>query len=142
MVEKGFSDGKLNLNRDLEDPESAYVLLTNETLEDLLKLLYFSTFPYYLSLWGVKLYLLILYYGIVVPGTFPSSRLLLHALSVLTGLTCIVWIGINMFWCLPVSENWDVGGVHRACVAYYARAPYIVTVSMHAGTEILSQYDF
>ncbi|KAK6336095.1 hypothetical protein TWF696_001663 [Orbilia brochopaga] len=137
MVTEGFGGRRLNLHHNRNDPDTAYRRLEKGRLQLLLKLLFFSTLPYYFSLWGVKIYLLTLYYKIVIPSLLPTQRLLLHVLSALVGATCVVWIFLNMFWCVPTSKNWEVSETHRACLAYFARVPYITSVSMHVGTELL-----
>ncbi|KAK6334675.1 hypothetical protein TWF718_010124 [Orbilia javanica] len=129
---------RMNLSPDRRNPLSAYVLLEPNRLRTLLKVLYSSLFPYYTSWWGVKFYILILYYKLVEPMTLPRHRLALHALTLLVVATYFTWVGIYLFWCLPISENWNVNATPGDyCVAYFSRKPFLTTIGMHAGTEIL-----
>ncbi|KAK6538502.1 hypothetical protein TWF694_010084 [Orbilia ellipsospora] len=137
MVAEGFSDERLSLHKILTDPNSVYVRFEKGKLRGLLQVLQFSTLPYYFSLWGVKMYLLVLYYKLVKPTALPKQRIALHVLAVLVALTCIGWVAVNIFWCWPIRRNWDVENPRDTCVAYFATKPYIITVTMHAGTELL-----
>ncbi|KAK6354397.1 hypothetical protein TWF730_008804 [Orbilia blumenaviensis] len=129
---------RMNLSPDRKNPLSAYVLLEPDRLRTLLRLLYSSLYPYYGTWWGVKIYILILYYKLVEPMTLPKHRLALHVLTFLVTTTFIAWIGLYIFWCLPVSDNWDVNAMPgNYCVAYFSRIPFVATIGMHAGTEIL-----
>ena len=131
----------MNLSPNRSNPLSAYVLLEPEQLKTLLKVLFSSLFTYYGSWWGVKFYILILYYKLVEPTTLPKHRIALHVLAALVIATCIVWVGLYICWCLPVRKNWDVNATPGdRCVAYFARKPLVVTIGMHAGTEILSTF--
>ncbi|KAF3162254.1 hypothetical protein TWF225_009556 [Orbilia oligospora] len=129
---------RMNLSPNRSDPLSAYALLEPNRLRTLLKVLYSSLYPYYSSWWGVKFYILILYYKIVEPMTLPYHRLALHALTLLVFLTYFSWVSLYIFWCLPVSDNWNVYATpENYCVAYFSRKPFVITIGMHAGTEIL-----
>ncbi|KAF3209201.1 hypothetical protein TWF106_011019 [Orbilia oligospora] len=137
MVTSGFSDERLSLDQTLEDPWSAYLKLDKARLRHLLKMLYASSMPYYLSLWGVKFYLVTLFYQLIPPATMPKQRIALHIITIFVISSCFVWLGLNIFWCIPISSNWEVEQPQDACVAYFAYDPYIVTVSLHTGTEIM-----
>ncbi|RVD87833.1 uncharacterized protein DFL_002041 [Arthrobotrys flagrans] len=137
MVTSGFSDERLSLDQTLEDPWSAYLRLNKTRLRQLLKMLYASSMPYYLSLWGVKFYLVALFYQLIPPATMPKQRIALHIITVFVISSCFVWLGLNIFWCIPIISNWEVEHPQDACVAYFAYNPYIITVSLHAGTEIM-----
>ncbi|KAK6529862.1 hypothetical protein TWF281_009018 [Arthrobotrys megalospora] len=132
---------KMNLSPNRKNPLSAYVLLEPGRLKTLLKVLYASLFPYYGSWWGVKFYILILYYKLVEPMTLPRHRLALHVLALLVLMTFFTWFFLYIFWCMPISDNWNPYATPgNYCVAYFARKPFVTTVGMHAGTEILSMY--
>ncbi|KAK6352307.1 hypothetical protein TWF730_009137 [Orbilia blumenaviensis] len=137
MVTSGFSDQRLSLDQTLEDPWSAYLKLDKVRLRELLKMLYASSMPYYLSLWGVKFYLAALFYQLIPPATMPRQRIALHVITAFVVSSCFVWLGLNIFWCTPISSNWEVENPRGACVAYFAYDPYIITVSLHTGTEIM-----
>ncbi|KAK6498954.1 hypothetical protein TWF481_011525 [Arthrobotrys musiformis] len=137
MVTSGFSDERLSLDQTLEDPWSAYLVLDKKRLRELLKMLYASSMPYYLSLWGVKFYLVALFYQLIPPATMPRQRIALHIIAAFVVSSCFVWLGLNIFWCMPIHSNWEVEQPQDACVAYFAYDPYIITVSLHAGTEFM-----
>ncbi|KAK6497841.1 hypothetical protein TWF481_012240 [Arthrobotrys musiformis] len=129
---------RMNLYPDRSHPLSAYALLEPERLKALLKVLYSSLFPYYSTWWGIKFYILILYYKLVEPMTLPKHRLALHVLTVLVFATYFAWVFLYIFWCFPVSENWDVNATPQDyCVAYFSRKPFLIIMGLHAVTEIL-----
>ncbi|RVD83538.1 uncharacterized protein DFL_007924 [Arthrobotrys flagrans] len=129
---------RMNISPNRNNPLSAYALLEPNRLRTLLKVLYASLYPYYSTWWGVKFYILILYYKLVEPMTLPRHRIALHALALLVFMTYLTCIGLYIFWCLPVPENWNVHATpEHYCVAYFSRQPFVISIGMHAGTEIL-----
>ncbi|KAK6343139.1 hypothetical protein TWF718_008512 [Orbilia javanica] len=128
----------MNLIPDVDSPLSAYHILPPEKLKALLKILFASLFPYYLSWWGVKLYLIVLYYKLVPQSALPKHRIALHCLAVLTVAAGIAMVGVNVFWCKPISLNWDIHPTaERNRLAYFSREAFIATVGLHVSTEVL-----
>ncbi|KAK6504465.1 hypothetical protein TWF506_002660 [Arthrobotrys conoides] len=136
VMEDGFDD--MNLVPDVNNPRSAYHLLSPGTLKALLKILFASLFPYYLSWWGVKIYFIVLYYKLVPQLALPKHRIALHCLAVVTVTAGISMVAVNIFWCNPIWFNWDLYPTkERNCLAYFSRGAFIVTVSLHCSTEVL-----
>ncbi|EPS39975.1 hypothetical protein H072_6338 [Dactylellina haptotyla CBS 200.50] len=104
-------------------------------LVKILKISFTNTIPYYGTLWGIKLSLLLLYYKLI-PESIPILRLALHITSVVIGASFIVVVCLNMFWCLPVSRNWSIDKAD-ACFSYAAYVPYFVTAGLHLFTELM-----
>ncbi|KAK6532643.1 hypothetical protein TWF281_006824 [Arthrobotrys megalospora] len=138
VIENGVD--AMNLIPNPNDPKSAYNILPPHKLKTLLKILFASLFPYYGSWWGVKFYLIVLYYKLVPQATLPKHRMVLHGLAVLTVASCVGMVGTNVFWCKPIWLNWDVQPMaagRRQCIAYFSSVVFIVTISMHIATEVL-----
>ncbi|TGJ67230.1 hypothetical protein EYR41_008798 [Orbilia oligospora] len=138
VMENGFDD--MNLIPDVNDPRSAYHVMSPGPLKALLKILFASLFPYYLSWWGVKIYLIALYYKLVPQSALPKHRIALHCLAVLTVTAGITMVAANLFWCHPIGLNWDLYPTkENNCLAYFSRGAFAVTVSLHCSTEVLKQ---
>ncbi|EPS36132.1 hypothetical protein H072_10317 [Dactylellina haptotyla CBS 200.50] len=102
----GFKDPRLSLDMSKSDPFSAFDLLSPKVMTNLFKLLYASLATFCFSLWGVKIYLIVLYYQIISPVTMPRQRFALHIITGIVASTGITGLGITMFWCSPISRNW------------------------------------
>ncbi|KAF3103490.1 hypothetical protein TWF102_003680 [Orbilia oligospora] len=136
VMENGLDD--MNLIPDVNDPRSAYHVMSPGPLKALLKILFASLFPYYLSWWGVKIYLIALYYKLVPQSALPKHRIALHCLAVLTVTAGITMVAANLFWCHPIGLNWDLYPTNENnCLAYFSRGAFVVTVSLHCSTEVL-----
>ncbi|KAF3198048.1 hypothetical protein TWF679_002407 [Orbilia oligospora] len=136
VMENGLDD--MNLVPDVNDSRSAYHVMSPGPLKALLKILFASLFPYYLSWWGVKIYLIVLYYKLVPQSALPKHRIALHCLAVLTVTAGITMVAANLFWCHPIGLNWDLYPTkERNCLAYFSRGAFVVTVSLHCSTEVL-----
>ncbi|KAK6505849.1 hypothetical protein TWF481_007739 [Arthrobotrys musiformis] len=136
VMEEGHDN--MNLVPNISDPRSAYHILPAGRLAALLKVLYASLFPYYLAWWGVKLYLIVLYYKLVPQSALPKHRIALHCLAFVTVSAGIAMVFVNIFWCKPISLNWDIYPTkERHCLGYFAKGSFIWTVTLHVTTEIL-----
>ncbi|KAJ6261503.1 hypothetical protein Dda_4173 [Drechslerella dactyloides] len=104
-------------------------------LVKILKISFTNTIPYYGTLWGIKLSLLLLYYKLI-PESIPILRIALHTTSFVCATSFLVVICMNMFWCLPVSRNWSIDKSH-ACFAYASFQPYFTSAAFHILTELM-----
>ncbi|KAK6530224.1 hypothetical protein TWF694_003588 [Orbilia ellipsospora] len=137
LYSMGFKDPRLNLDYFMSDPWSAFLRLGPDTMDKIMKMLYASIVTFCLSIWGVKLYLIVLYYGIISPVTMPKQRILLHVVAGIVVSTFIVGLGVSLLWCIPVSRNWTYETDEPICINFFSYTPYLITVSMHIATEIL-----
>ncbi|KAJ6260595.1 hypothetical protein Dda_4821 [Drechslerella dactyloides] len=79
---------------------------------------------------------LLLFYYKLIPNTLLYLRLALHITSVVIGISFIIVILLNTFWCLPVSRNWSVDK-SLLCYSYAAFQPYFVSAALHLLTEFM-----
>ncbi|EWC47436.1 hypothetical protein DRE_00404 [Drechslerella stenobrocha 248] len=104
-------------------------------LVKILKISFTNTIPYYGTLWGIKLSLLLLYYKLI-PESIPILKLALRITAYIVGASFIVVLCLNMFWCLPISRNWSLDK-SNACFAYASSQPYFITAALHLLTELM-----
>jgi hypothetical protein len=69
------------------------------------QVIYGSALPYYTDLWLVKAAIIAFYYQ-VIPHMERKIRGALVLLSGCVGVTYIVVMGLNTFYCEPISSNW------------------------------------
>jgi len=99
-----------------------------------------SSVPYYISLWGVKFALIFLYYDLFTPAVMPRKfRVLLHVLTAYICMTFVIVMIINIFWCEPLSNNWNVERPENACITYFEYDPYIISLAFHISSEVFSR---
>ncbi|KAK6359798.1 hypothetical protein TWF696_000935 [Orbilia brochopaga] len=104
-------------------------------LVKILQISFTSVLVYLATLWSIKLSLLLFYYKLI-PNTLPYLRLALHITSVVLGISFIIVILLNTFWCLPVSRNWSIDK-SLLCYSYAAFEPYFVSAALHLLTEFM-----
>ncbi|KAF3319238.1 hypothetical protein TWF173_003687 [Orbilia oligospora] len=109
--------------------------LNKENLVKVLKISFTNTIPYYGTLWGTKVSLLLLYYKLI-PESIPILRLALHITSLVIGVSFFIVFCLNMFWCVPIARNWSIDR-EDACFSFAAHVPYFVTAALHLLTEFM-----
>ncbi|KAK6534004.1 hypothetical protein TWF281_005344 [Arthrobotrys megalospora] len=109
--------------------------LNKENLVKVLKISFTNTIPYYGTLWGIKLSLLLLYYKLI-PESIPILRLALHVTSSFVGVSFFIVFCLNMFWCVPIARNWSINK-DEACFSFASHVPYFVTAALHLVTEFM-----
>src|SRR4051812_46375770 len=92
---------------------------------------------HYLCLWGVKVTLLLFYYQLFL-FHMQLLRRTLHVVSFLVAGSLLVTIFLNLFYCYPISSNWDVTQPADLCFSYTENGPYYTTLGFHLSTDVLS----
>lgn len=115
-----------NLSMITPDPEKTVRIL---------KIIYYSIFPYIIDLWLIKAGILSFYY-VVIPRTLPLYRWFLHITAGLCIVTFFMVFFINMFWCDPIWRNWSLDEA-EICVASAKEPPFFLTVGSTIITDLL-----
>lgn len=100
-----------------------------------LKIVYASSVPYYLTIWSIKGAIIGFYYRLIPKKT--KSRLFLHFTTVCTIITLIVILCLNLFLCKPISRNWALPETEQHCYSSTARPPFAISSVANLATDIL-----
>lgn len=99
-----------------------------------LKIIYASAQPYYLCIWLIKGAILGFYYRLIPKET--KSRIFLHITTFLCIATLIIIILLNLFLCIPISKNWQLGAGDQQCYSSTARTPFTISAVANLVTDV------
>src|SRR5205823_14659375 len=99
-------------------------------------MVYASQVPYWNAVFLVKFAFLRLYYRLVIPS-MKRLRCCLNAISLITFVTFFLVQGANLFWCIPISQNFDPVG---QCWAFFELKPYFISTFGHVFTDLMSTF--
>ncbi|KAK6531851.1 hypothetical protein TWF694_003016 [Orbilia ellipsospora] len=101
-----------------------------------LKIAYVSNYFWSTTMWCVKFYLVTLFYQLIPTTTMPIQRMVLHILAVYTVISFLLLSFFYIFYCLPISRNWDLDP-QRMCTTWTTPEIYIVGIATHLSSEML-----
>ena len=99
----------------------------------ILKLIYWELSLYFIMMYSIKFSLLCLYKEII-PRSMTKAWYCMWVVAGFTVASFIVSQSMKMFWCIPISRNWDP---NDTCISGADFTVGLVTTILHVSTDLM-----